>query len=231
MKALFTAILSLMSGYMVAQTYPDETTLENDWEQWQDKVPVSGNVRVGLMINQTEKDFNPAEFYVMIPETKVSNLCVELSSKDGRYSANINYNISTLTSGMQQFILPTKYKSELKQYNANEVVILATLNDDCNNNPQLYLLSCWKLNVNADSVSVFVNSSVPTSIVFIKEDKTEIVYNCETLEFPKVAYNKKCQIPIKELEMATELVVKSRIGRGSRTSFKFHKMPLKLVKL
>lgn len=232
MRNHFLILFVLLNYAGMAQTYPDESALENDWEQWQDKVPVSGHIRVGLMIDQTEEDFNPAEFYVVIPETDITNLCVELSSKDGRYSANINYDISALSAGIQQFVLPTKYKSELSDYTSNEVVILSSLNSDCNedDDSKTFLLSGWVQNIAPDTVSVYVNLPAPTSLVAIQNDSTEHSFNCEVLKFPKVAYNKKCQMPIKVIETTIELVIKARVGRGHKAHVMNYEMPVKIVK-
>lgn len=227
MKVLIVIIVCLTAPCILAQTYPDEKALGNDWEQWQDRVPISGNVRVGLMLDQTDGNFNPMEFYVIIPDSSAVNLCVELSSKDGRYSANINYNISQLNSGVQKFILPTKYKSELLQYKATDVVILATLNKDCSENAETYLISGWIKSTEGKSASVFVNSNLPTSVVIIKKDKSEVTYNCETVAFPAVAFNKKCEIPLNELKETITVVIRERKGRGNKTSFALYKMQLK----
>ncbi|WP_405570179.1 hypothetical protein [Winogradskyella sp. Asnod2-B02-A] len=231
MKTFSTIILFLVTTLLFAQTYPDEKALDANWEQWQDKVPVSGNVRVGLMLDQEEKDFDPSSFYVLIPETETANLCVELSSKDGRYSANINYDISELQSGIQEFVLPTKYKSELEDYSANEVVILSTLSQDCEGEVEAYLVSGWLETVESKSVSVYVNSMVPTSVIVEKKDNDFLEFKCSTVEFPKVAYSKKCTIPIEDYNSASKLIIKERIGRGNRTNFMKHKMIVKPIKL
>ena len=216
---------------LAGQTSPKESALDDNWEQWQDKVPVSGHIRVGFMLDQNETTFNPSEFYVLIPDTNEENLCVELSSKDGRYSANINYDISELKQGVQLFTLPTKYKSELSNYRYDEVVILSSLNKDCDEDEsKTYLLSGWLNTERPQSISVYLNLSVPTSLVAVKEDGTEVRYKCETLDFPKVAFSKRCKIPVKETENIENLVVQARVGRGSRTHNMEYEMPVKLIK-
>ena len=230
MKVILPIISVLFASILVAQTYPNEKALENGWEQWQDKVQESGNVRVGLMLDQEDDHLNPVVFYVVIPETEITNLCVALRSKDGHYAANLNYNISELPSGMQQFVFPTKYKSEIEAYGAREMVILATLSKDCNTSPETYLVSGWSHESSSHSISVYVNSLVPASVVLVKKDSSQLVFKCETLEIPKGAYYKKCQIPFEDYNGALSLLVRESLKRRSKTNFKDHKMPVKPIK-
>ena len=229
MKFILFNIIIFLGCFAFGQTYPDEQALENEWEQWQDKVPVSGSVSVGLMLDQANDAFDPSSFYIVIPDTETTNICVELSSKDGRYSANINYDISDLESGIQQFILPTKYKSELAAYSADEVVILATLSASCDGKPDTYLVSGWLQMSSLKRISVYVNSIVPTTLVVVNNDESAVSFSCETLELPKVAYNKKCTIPLEVYNTATSLVIKERVRRGIRVNFNESEMPVKPV--
>ena len=214
---------------------PNEETVDNKkWEIWLDKVPISGNVRVGLMFDSdTKNKLNPEHFFAVIPKERLSsNLCVELSSKDGRYSAKIDYPIKSSDYGRLGFILPTKYKSALSKFNTNEVVILASLSNDCNSNPESYVLSSWIRippdAVKTNRVSVYVNSISPTTLIL--GENTAKPIECTSLEFPTVAYNKKCTIPVNRLDDKTSILIKQRKRRGAKVSFSTYKLPFRYFK-
>lgn len=79
------------------------------WEVYYDRVPVSGEIRVGAITSERDSKIIPSKFYVRIPEHKENNLSVEVSSRDGRYEANLPYDIKRLKPNSYEFELPTKH--------------------------------------------------------------------------------------------------------------------------
>ena len=223
---------------------PNESTVEKDWEIWQEKVPISGNVRVGLMIDQSnEKHVNPEHFYAVIPEyevkddsPKTKNLCVELSSRDGRYSAKIDYTINLTFIdddnpkhlGVEEFELPTKYIKELSKFTTNEVVILASLSDDCTRAPETYVLAGWfEINPSFTSFSVYLNSIMPARVQLGQSN----IVQCQPLKPPTVAYSKKCTIrAVESLQDNSVININQRRKRGTSTKNVTYKMPLRYYK-
>ena len=217
----------LFCSYSFAQIEPNKTVLEkSNWEVWQDKIPVSGGVRVGLMLADNSIKVNPSSFYVHVPNTEIKILCVELSSKDGRYSAKIDYSIDNLKIGIHQFLLPTKYKKELSSYKADEIVILASLNENCNENPKAYLISNWNNLNTKKNVFVYINSQIPAKLV-----ADSIEFDCEDLESPSIAFNKKCKIPLTSLKETSLLYIKQRTRRMGSVKFNSYELPIKSLQL
>ncbi|MDO5969646.1 hypothetical protein Q4Q35_07490 [Flavivirga aquimarina] len=210
-----------------------ETVNNNKWEVWTDKVPVSGNVRVGLMFDSDENNLNPEHFFARIPEVKLTtNLCVEISSKDGRYSAKRSYTITPTDDDVQEFFWPTKYKKALSAFKTEELVILASLSDDCNSKPDAYVISSWN-SIPSDvietrSVSVYVNSISSTSLIVDNDTGGSI--KCSDLESPMVAYNKKGTIPDNKVKDTSTIVIKQMRRRGPKVSFVKYELSLKYSK-
>lgn len=205
-----------------SQIKPNAATLQsNDWEVWQRKIPVSGGVRVGLMSLEKDKAINPTSFYVRIPKTNVTTLHVELSSKDGRYSAELDYSIDNIKVGTHQFVVPTKFKNELSNYKTEELVILATIKEDRDSSQKAYLLSSWHNLENTKGV-IYINANVPSKLIV--NNKT---FDCSDVSIPTISFNKKCEFPIKELEGAKTIFIKQRYRIMGRIKFNSYELPIK----
>lgn len=228
MKILISLLLLFITASH-GQISPKVSTINNNnWEVWQERVPVSGGVRVGLMLNSSQSEIKPHRFFVMIPETGIKNLCVELSSKDGRYSAKVDYDLTGVEQGMKEFYLPTRYAKELKKYTSDELVILASLSSSCNVNPHWYLISSWDPKFqDATSVVAYVNSVVSTSLSLQRANGENEELKFESLQLPTVAFNKKCVVPFKLMGTESILQVRQRVRKMNRVRFNTYEIPVK----
>lgn len=232
LSAFYLSNMSAQDGSIGIEPNPE--SIASKWELWLDKVPISGNVRVGLMIesdNEIERaSLKPKQFFANIPKISENDnikLCAELSSKDGRYSARLDYPITAKDFGNKIFILPTKYEEKLAQFGTNEVAILASLSNDCNRKPDAYVLSSWYHSdlINEKNISVYVNLISKTSLAYKESDSLKkSPTKCITLDDPKVAYNKKCTISLEKIKDSTTLSVISSRGRGSMVSKNSYKL-------
>lgn len=228
MRWLILSLCSIVSITCFSQIKPTKAIENSDWEVYQQEIPVSGGVRVGLMFYEKETEFNPSQFFVNIPKTNITNLCIELSSKDGRYSAKLNYDISGITHGLQQFYLPTKYKKELMGYALDELVILASLGNTCSEKPQAYLISGWKNNSKSTSIVLYINSSIETSLLVQSEDGSTTEFPFTKLNSPTIAFNKKSVVPSTILNSESSLLyIKQRVRKMGRVRFNSYEIPLK----
>lgn len=243
MKLRIVLILLLVFQFSFAQETDkyiinvDESDINDDWENWEDKVPISGNVRVGLMVNQvTVSNFKPLGFYVSLPKIeKQINLCIEFSSKDGRYSGKLCFPIESRDRGVYKINIPTKYKDKLSAFTTEEVVILASLNSNIFAKPEAYVLSSWTdfTEKEIKSIDVYLNSIMPTKIVLSLEKNDSVnnkinVVNCESLIPPTLAYNKKCHIvKLDNLKNKSYINITQRRKRGSTVKIVNYKIPLR----
>jgi len=205
--------------------------LNSNWEVWYDKVPVSGEIRVGIMADQNDEAINPTTFYIMIPEHKEKFLSCEISSIDGRYEASVNYNISKLKAGIHQFNLPTKHVSDLKSYSYSDITILTSIIDNLEDKAKYYTSASWKpITSYPENIYVYLNSERTTTLAV--EDKTKNVkseFKCIKIEnSSSIAYNKVCKIPSKSISPNTEIFVKQRVRRMKKISYNSYPISLKL---
>jgi hypothetical protein len=231
MRWLILSLCCIISITCFSQIKPSKAIENSDWEVYQQEIPVSGGVRVGLMFEEEDTEFNPSQFFVNIPKTEITNLCVELSSKDGRYSAKLNYDISDVSEGLQQFYLPTKYRDELSGYASDELVILTSLGNTCTEKPEYYLISGWKDTSKPSSMVIYINSAIETSLVVKSEDGNTEEFPFNKVNSPTIAFNKKSVVPLNALaSKATILYIKQRVRKMGRVKFNSYEIPLKFTR-
>ena len=236
-KSIITSDIKLVSVLLIffvslnvyGQVSPEES--KDDWEVWIDKIPISGEIRVGVLEDFENQNLSPSSFYVLIPEKKSKMLCVEICSKDGRYKANREYKIDKLKLGSNNLIWPTKLKPELKNYKKRDLSILSSISESCEDDPEYYTLSSWSDNFDSDtSFSLLLKSEVPPSInITNKKEGIQKNIKCEKLELPPmITFDCKCDIPKNLLKNGSQITIKKRVRKINRVSYKRYSFPIKL---
>ena len=231
---LFLFILNLFFLLSLSVIYcqnNEPINLKSNWEVWYDKVPVSGDIRVGVMADQNNESIDPTTFYILIPEHTEKYLFCEFSSIDGRYEASVNYDISNLNAGVHKFILPTKHVSALKNYSYSDIAILTSIVDNFDYKASYFISASWKpITSFPEYIYVYLNSERPTTIVLEdKLSKSKEEFKCNRVENPSsIAYNKVCRISSKTISINTEIFVKQRIRRMKKISYNSYPITLKL---
>jgi len=205
--------------------------LNSNWEVWYDKVPVSGEIRVGIMSDQNNESINPTTFFIMIPQHNEKFLSCEISSIDGRYEASVTYDISNLKAGVHQFNLPTKHVSDLKSYNYSDITILTSIIDNLEDKAKFYTSASWKpITSFPENIYVYLNSERTTTLVVENKSKNiQSEFKCIKIENPSlIAYNKVCKIPSKSILQNSEIFVKQRVRRMKKISYNSYPLSLKL---
>ena len=193
-----------------------------NWEKWHEKIPVSGGTRVGLMAMEDTTGKIPKKFFVDLPKNIDGKICVEISSRDGRYSAKAQYFKSK--ESLSEFPFPTKFYDQLKNYKINEVVLLASIGQGCENSePVHYLVSSWTRTENPDNIVFYINSSLPSGITCENEGIQKI---CEETPAPSVAYTKKCMINAKELSGEYDFKIMQREESMGEISMNYYDFPV-----
>jgi hypothetical protein len=190
---------------------PDPEWVKKDnWERWQKEVPVSGDVRVGV-VAKGDRRLTPTSLLVFLPSSTETTLCIELSSQDGRYSARLPYPLNDNTSRTVQLDLPTKYARELANYEPRQIAILASLGNGCSQPPSTYVLARWDLIEQVDDLLVLLNSRLPARIRG-EGPNGPLSFDCLPLDGVTTGFNLSCEIPRRELAGRTSLVVEMRRG-------------------
>ena len=180
-------------------------------EVWTKEIPHSGGIRIGLMSHFDDNVINPSKFMLRIPEGNFTSLCCDIKSRDGRYNASLIYDISNLQPGLYSFKLPTKYHSQLESYKSKDIVILAALGNNCNNNPKYYVPASWdSTKVSSDTVYVVLLSEADITFIEVYNTKTRSSKHCDCSKinaYISREYNRLCKIPIAIIDRFSKMEV------------------------
>jgi hypothetical protein len=197
-----------IAGQERPKLQPSPESVKPGWERWRSEVPISGGVRVGVM-NASDQRLNVNTLTVFLPPFSESTLCLELSSQDGRYSARLAYPLARAEPGRVLLGLPTRYARELIAYQPSQVAILATLSMDCSLAPDAYLVAGWGQGTLTRSVTVLLNSRIPTRL---RSADGALSFDCRPVDGVTTAYNLSCDIPRDQINAVSPLVIEMRRG-------------------
>jgi hypothetical protein len=216
--------LTLCAGTHAAAQQPRTLRPERASGGWQERVPVSGGIRVGVVVWQRGR-FNPRELVLTLPgeRSKLSErLCIEISSRDGRYTALLEYRIANEPAGQIKAVVQAPDIDRLNAAAAEDVAILASLSSDCRaQSPSVFVVAAWHPPKAGEAIAVLLNSRVPTTIVGPNVSAT-----CTELEGVTTAYNLRCDLPAGLVEGEVALGIRQKRGRGETTL----PLPLKLAR-
>ncbi len=194
---------------------------ERSTGRWQERVPVSGGIRVGVVVWQPGR-FNPRELALKLPPKSSTlpelsqlpeRLCVEISSRDGRYTALLEYRIANEPAGQIRALVDAQDLDKLNTAAAEDVAILASLSNDCRTqSAAVYLVASWGPAKPGEPIAVLLNSRVPTTIV-----GAGAPVRCTELDGVTTAYNLRCDLPPHLVDGEVALGIRQKRGRGEVT--------------
>jgi hypothetical protein len=191
-------------------------SLNSNWEVWYDKIPVSGNLQVGLMSDASnEKISTPNFFYCYLPEKHKDFLYAEISSQNGKYEAKLSYKITGLKAGLHQFQLPTAYVDKLKAFQTYQIALLLRGRNNSTDIEEELYFGKWLEKTSADVLNVFLNTENPTFISYETTNSEKKEVACQKIEdINAVAFNCLCKLDVKEIKGAKNINILHRIRKG-----------------
>lgn len=224
----FLVIIFLFNcGFLTAQTIPVEPRNPID-EVWRKdmNIPVSGEIRTGLVFDIEEDAIIKDFFYVNLPEEKFNLLFVEITSNDGRYNASLSFDIKNKPSGQLKLKWSTEFYNDLKAFNSKELTILSWLGNSDDEEREHFVISNWTSFNSEEFVYIILNSEQQATInVYNPITNNSLDYTCELfVNQPHVSFCAYCKIPIKAITANSEVSVIQR----ARKSFNRYPMNLKL---
>jgi hypothetical protein len=189
-------------------------------------IPVSGEIRTGLVFDISSENKVKDHFYVQMPDEKFNLLFVEITSNDGRYNATLSFDIKDAPSGQLMLKWSTEFYNDLKGFNSKELTILSWLGNEENAERQNFVVSSWTPLENEEFVYIVLNSEHQALInIYNPETGESTDIKCEQFEDQaKVSFCAYCKIPLKHITKTSEISVIQR----ARRSFNRYPMNLKL---
>lgn len=192
-----TAVTSLFVSQSTAQEQR-RIVLNNTQfkESFLDKVTVSGGIRAGFMYQSPLEHVDIHGLYVHLQhdvEEQDAMLCVNMVSRDGRYSASWEYALGKQSAGSIAVDLPSKYQEQISGYSPDALVVLAGItNKDCTVNEMKYVPTSWGEMNNSDYL-LYVNSGNTDTIIGIPGQKERIQCS-KIIADSTIAYDTRCVI-------------------------------------
>jgi hypothetical protein len=222
MRIIFVLYIAFTSYFSYSQ--PVRPIIKNkNWEQWLDRVPVGAEFNVGIMA-LNPSNINAKGFFVNVPKIHDKMLCVSINSKDGRYKANLEYDITNLNvEGIYEFELPTIYKQKLAGYKENEVAIIVKSSLSCNMSIGDFYIACWKDFDNNEYSTIYLNSESTIVLAMIdKNNKREDIKCKKIIDTSYVSYNCECEVATSKLKNNKLIHLMKVVRSGGGSELKKH---------
>ena len=220
-------ILFFSCFFVTAQTSPVEPRNPID-EVWRKdmNIPVSGEIRTGLVFDIESDDYIKDFFFVNLPQEKFNILFVEITSNDGRYNASLSFDIKNKPPGQLKLKWSTEFYNDLKAFNSKELTILSWLGNDDDVERKHFVVSNWSSFNSEEFVFIILNSEQQATInVYDPITNNSLDFKCKQfIDQPKVSFCSYCKIPLKSITKDSEISVIQR----ARKSFNRYPMNLKL---
>jgi len=163
-------------------------------ESFLDKVSVSGGIRAGFMYQSPLAHIDIHELYVHLQhdiEEQDAMLCVNMVSRDGRYSASWEYALGKQPAGSIAVDLPSKYQEKISGYSTDALVVLAAIaKKDCTSSQMKYVPTSWG-EMNTSDYILYVNSGNTDTIIGIP-GHAERIQCSKIVADSTIAYDTRC---------------------------------------
>ncbi len=213
MKRLLMLILLSSHGFAQAE-FKISINKSESIESYSEIVGVAGEFLKGIQMESASEE---KLLHVHFPENSEGDLCIELSSIDGKYKADIKAEISSSESGMQRIPFDFKYQDRLRNYSNNEIAILARIEgkseDQCSGNAHstTWLVSSWSSDVSKNLI-LLIRSDARKDVAYFP-DKDNPRKKCKKIRKPyNVSYDKYCVLENVDFDNfeKTEIVIDSK---------------------
>lgn len=202
----FLTMMFMLVGFFPHAVWAQEILPVSHFEEIlreaDDPIPVSGDVRMGVQLDEVSSNVDPDSLTVFLPQGNWKNLCVRINSIDGRYEAMLAYTIDNIDSGEKYKLkYPTQYPGELMKYTPKELAIYAELKDACEAETQQITIASWQPDNALTKLTLLLNTG-KDNIVKIKvpplQGEQSHIVRCHIIETDKTAltYNFECILSI-----------------------------------
>lgn len=196
-------------------------------ERYADTAQVGGTRLVGLMYVPASGALTFAGLKVILPATAGTTLCLDVTTRDARYTASNPYAVPQ-TGGwtVAQPVFATRYQAELSTYSSEDAAVVASLAADCAaDQDRTYVVAA--IGAETAQLIVKVNSfGLKTRARLLAEDGS-VLSEAVCTEPPGgslVAYDQDCRLAVPADPAATsmqlELTRRKQTGGLQTETFK-----------
>jgi len=191
-------------------------------ESYNNNVEVAGEYLVGAQLIARDDTKN---LHVFLPNNTKGNLCITLSSIDGKYKARLEHLIETPISGLAKVNFTSDYKEKFNEYSNQEIAISAKLMSSCDEfNSGKMLISSWG-HIITDKLVLLIRSSARKDIAYIPDMKNHTL-KAKCKKFRKtnsVSYDKYCELNGVNINAAVEIeIIRKNLQSIAPEKIKFY---------
>ncbi|MBB4635893.1 hypothetical protein [Longimicrobium terrae] len=191
--------------------------------RWQERLdprkPLSGVLVPGVMSGSPAALAQSAVITVRHPGGATENLCISVQTQDGLYTAEARFLVPAGAARTVRLMGPTRYRGELRRYQAGQLVISATLGGDCRDELAPHVVPQWGEGGGppspADDIFLYVNSRDFTDVNWRGPDGRDDTARCYETGDSQVTYRQVCRIPAARVRGRTELIIRQRRDGGT----------------
>ena len=175
-------------------------------ETYSDTVKVSGEFLVGVQLEATSEQ---KRLHVNFPESTTGNLCIVLSSIDGKYKANLSYTLTTPQSGLKDIGFVSEHPKVLMNYSTQEIAVSASLKESCVESfPSKSLVASWNKETK-NNLILLIRSDARKDTAYIPNFKNKIAHTkCKKIRSSyNVSYDKYCKFENIDINSINEIEI------------------------
>lgn len=182
---------------------------DNLRERVTSQVPISGGVRVGLMVETGKPASDTEIFTAFLPKLSEGRwLCLEFLSIDGRYEASGELSLRPEQTGKPVIVeLDSNYRDVLDEYAPRDVAIIAALKENCGSaKTKSFVVSQWgdvthiEGKSKYDKIHVLLNSNRADMYLRFLRGKDRKKLSCTPIDGKtRTAFDVVCEIPLSRM--------------------------------
>ena len=180
-------------------------------------VAAPGGPRVGLVSGSLDRQVNLSSLSVRVPASELAGLCIGISSRDGRYAARAQYDISSATPGVYRLNFPTSHASVLTRYLASELAVLAELADDCDTPDEstVFAVASWDPQVPQAPIHVLLNVRDADARIYIPAEEGDGEFiDCVRFDDVNTAFDTRCEIvALQDADLESAVILRQTYER------------------
>ena len=176
-------LVALSAAFSAAQPTILEPLRFEEPEQilgWQQ---VAGGIRKGLLlVDAGDGQVSLDALAVAVPETGGGPLCVIIDSRDGRYHAELEYQLASGPATSYHLAFPTQHVSTLAQYTARELGVLAYLSPECDpwiKEGDRIVAASWGGDLQSAETFLLLLNSAQATAVWVQDLDSGEFFPCE----------------------------------------------------